>query len=344
MDREDAAAAPPELSERQRGVLYTVVEEYIQTAQPVASRFAAEHSGLSLSPASVRALMAELTELQLLRQPHVSAGRVPTERAYRVYVDALLEATLPDSFSAEAQALGDDDSSVSVVIQRAADLLARTTGQVGFYLGRPGNQIVVEQIRFTRVSSDRVMALLVSGRQVVQTRVFGESDCDARTLERVGAKLSSIIGGLTLGAARARLASLIELERALSDQLQRKVYVLGWQSLASSGEAELYLSDRRRLLEQPEFADLERLRELLAALEEKERMMRLLDKVMGAEMRVAIGAELDDPGVRDCALVGAPLGALGVGGLGVIGPLRMRYDRVIPAVRYVSRRVADYLC
>lgn len=344
MDREGAPSATPELSERQLRVLYTVVEEYIQTAQPVASRFTAEHSGLSLSAASVRGVMAELTDLDLLHQPHVSAGRVPTERAYRVYVDALLEARLPETLSAEAEALGDLDSSVSLLSQRAADLLARTTGQVSFYLGRPGNQIVVDQIRFTRVSSDRVMALLVSGRQVVQTRVFREADCDPRTLERVGTKLSSQIGGLALGAARARLASLIELERAMSDELQRKVYVLGWQSLAYSAEAELYVSDRRRLLEQPEFADLERLRELLAALEEKERMMRLLDKVMGAEMRVAIGAELDDPGVRDCALVGAPLGVLGLGGLGVIGPLRMRYDRVIPAVRYVSERVADYLC
>ena len=332
------------LSERQRRVLFAVVEEHIQTAQAVASRSTAERSGLALSSASVRGLMVELTALDLLAQPHVSAGRVPTERAYRLYVDALLAAAEPDPPSASATYSLGEESSATGVMQRAADLLGMATGQVGFYLGRPANQLVVEHIHFTRIGRDRVMALLVSGRQVVQTRVFEESSCDHRTLEIVSSQLSGIVGGLTLAGARARLASSIEFERALSDELRRKVLVLGWESLASPGEAELYVSDRRGLLEQPEFSDLERLRELLAALEEKQRMLRLLEKVMGAEIRVAIGSELDDPGVRDCALVTAPFGALGVGTLGVIGPLRMPYDRVIPAVRYVSRRVTDYLC
>ncbi len=346
MARSDVSSPAEVLPERLRRVLFTVVEAYIQTAEPVASRLAAKSSGLELSPATVRALMAELTELGHLNQPHVSAGRVPTESAYRLYVDALLEAEPPADFAPEAAyRFAGGDGSATGLMQQAADLLARATGQVGFYLGHPVNQVVVEHIHFVRVSSERVMALLVSGTKVVRTRVFEEKDCDPRTLERVSAKLSEIVGGLTLAAARARLAAAIEVDRALSDQLQRKVFVLGWESLAYGDEAQLYLSDRVRLLEQPEFADVARLHELLCALEEKERMMHLLDQVLRAEISVAIGAELDDPGVRSCALVTAPLGAPpGIGGLGVIGPVRMRYDRVIPAVRYVSERVTDYLC
>ena len=334
------------LSERQRAILLTVVEEYIESAQPVASRAAALRSELDLSPASVRGLMAELAEQGLLCQAHVSAGRVPTDRAYRIYVDALLAGgSLLPTPAEPAYDWVEPEGGLSELMQGAADLLSRATGQVGFYAGCPAEDSVLERIRFVRLSSERVMALLVSHARVIQTRVIEEPDSDGRTLERVSEKLSRIVAGLTLADARARLARAIEADRVLSDELQRKVFVLGWQGLARSQPAELFVGDREGLLANPEFADVERLRALLAALEEKERMMSLLDKVLRARTTVAIGSELGDAGVRECALIAVPLGSSpGMGGLGVIGPIRMRYDRVISTLRHVSGRVTDHLC
>lgn len=338
-----AKAMSLELSERMRAILFAVVSEHIETAQPVASRSTASRSGLKLSSASVRSLMGQLTELGLLAQPHVSAGRLPTSHAYRLYVDALFEGLADHSLGEGPHYdLGAPVSGPDEFMRRAADLLSEATGQLGFYLGRPAEEVVLERIHFTRVSSERVMALLLSHGSVIRTRVLSESASDGRTLERISERLSELACGRSLAEARSRLATAIEMDRALSDELQQKVLVLGWESLARH-EAELYVSDRNRLLAHPEFENVARLRDVLAALEEKERMMNLLDKVLTAGTSVAIGDELDDPGVRDCALVTAPLGHA-AGGLGVIGPVRMHYERVIPAVRSLSERVSDTLC
>ena len=337
-----------QLSERQAVVLETSIRLYISTAQAVSSRAVLEASGLELSSASVRAIMAELTELDYLAQPHTSAGRVPTERAYRGFVDTLLSEpasrVLADSSDYQILLRDGEPAEAVNLVQRAADLLTRVTGQVGFYAGRPEEEIVLERIHFSRVSSERVIAVLVAKSSVAQTRVIEEAQSDARTLELISAGLSETVAGLTLSEARVRLATLIESERALTDELRRKMVVLGWEGLARSAEVALVLGDRHRLLAHPEFNDVDLLRALMETLEHKESMLRLLDKVMGSAVRVAIGAELDQPDISECALVAIQVGSTAGAQLGVIGPARMPYDRVIPAVRYVSLRIADYLC
>lgn len=335
------------MTQRMRAILFSVVEEYIETAQPVASRSTARRSGLDLSAATVRSEMGELVELDLLAQAHVSAGRVPTALAFRLYVDHIMRrGQSPAELSPEdARDLGGAGGELTDLMRRAADLLSRSTGQVGFFVGLPAERMVLEHVHFLRVASDRVMALLVTRMGVVQSRAFEEAELGQPELERISARLSELVQGLTLGEARARLAEAVEQQRVHRDEAWRKAVALGCAGLALAEEAELYVSDRNCLLTHPEFSDVQRLREILAALEEKERMLRLLDRVLGAEVSVALGSELDDPGVCECALVTAPLGdPPGLGGLGVIGPVRMRYDRVIPTVRYVSERVSGYLC
>jgi heat-inducible transcriptional repressor len=200
-------------------------------------------------------------------------------------------------------------------------------------------------LRFVRVSSDRVMALLVSEGDVVRTRLLDERECDQRKLDRISGALSRLVAGLTLEDARARLLAEIDGDRAQHDALWRKLVALGRLGLEVEVEAELYVGDRTRMLEQPEFEDSQRLRELVRALDEKQRMLALLDNVLTAgSLRVVIGEELGDPGVARCAVVAEPVGgARHRGGLGVIGPVRMRYDRVIPVVRYVSGKLGSAL-
>ena len=336
-----------ELPQRLSEVLLAVLHGYVESGQPVGSRDARAQRGLSVSPATVRGAMGELMELGLLDQPHTSAGRVPTDAAFRLWVDQLLHdpahgGPLPRELARE---LDEPVGALEASSRRAADVLTHVTGQLGFCLALESDRFRLAALRFVRVSSDRVMALLVSDGDVVRTRLLEERECDQRKLDRISGALSRLVAGLTLEDARARLSAEIEGDRAQRDALWRKLVALGRLGLEVEVEAELYVGDRTRMLEQPEFEDGQRLRELLRALDEKQRMLALLDNVLTAgSLCVVIGDELGDPGVARCAVVAEPVGgAAHRGGLGVIGPVRMRYDRVIPVVRYVSGKLGSAL-
>jgi heat-inducible transcriptional repressor len=335
-----------QLEYRQHRVLRAVIEQYIETAQPVSSGQVYRTCDLGVSPATIRNEMVRLTELGLLSQPHTSAGRVPTEAAFRRYVDELL--TRDDSFEVApglVSALAESSGEVGALLRSAADLLSASTGQLGFFLAAGPDHVIVRHARLVRLSAERVMALVVSERGVVQSRILEESETPPRELERIGERLSEFIAGSTLSEARARLARALEEDRTRGDRLWRKVLALGTISFQGLSEVSLYVGDRAHLLDLPEFAHVERLRELLSAIEEKERMVQLLDRVLEAQVReVRIGAEIGDPEMRACALVTAPFGdSPALGGLGVLGPVRMPYGRVIPLVRSLSLHVNRYL-
>lgn len=342
------ASAIPELADlpgRLADVLLAVLRGYVESGQPVGSRDALDFGELPFSPATVRGAMAELMELGLLEQPHTSAGRLPTDAAFRLWVDHLQRepaGRVPVRLARELEP-GSDSSNP---LQRAADVLTEVTGQLGFSLSVEGEQLRLVTVRFVRVSSERVTALLIGETGVVRTRLLDERESDQRRLDRVSAELSRFVAGLTLEEARARLHAEVEGERRRSDALWRETVALGARGLdvGSAAAAELYVGDRSRLLDQPEFAHGEHLREVLRALEEKQRMLSLLDKVISADgVRVAIGEELGELGVARCAVVAEKIGPAPLRGLGVIGPVRMRYDRIIPVVRYVSGKLAPAL-
>ncbi len=340
----EQAAQFEALDERARGVLSCILEEYVRSAEPVASRLVA--SRMRVSPATARSVMHDLAEQGLLGQPHTSAGRVPTPRAFRLYVDRLMhESPWPARAQNRADSRLAESGGTDQLLHQAVDLLSESTGQLGFFLAGQPERFLLRSVRFVRLSSERVMALLVSERGVVQTRVLEERQSPQRALEEIGVRLTELVAGFTLAQARARLASAIERERELSDALSRKAIELGVAGLALGDEGELYVADRSYLLDQPEFRDVERLYEVLHALEEKRLMMRLLDQILRAEvLQDVIGTELAEPEMVECAVVTAPFGAdPALGGIGVIGPVRMAYDRVIPIVRGVSEMIGSYL-
>jgi heat-inducible transcriptional repressor len=341
----------PELRPRQQAVLRALIEQYVATAEPVASAQVVRDRNVSMSAATARSVMGQLTDLGLLSQPHTSAGRVPTDLAFRHYADGILRESLASTADPDdrrlplARELAKSSGEMDALLRRAVDLLSESTGQLGFFMAARPDNLVVRDVHFVRLSSERVMALLVSERGMVQSRIFDERESDSRELERVGSRLGEFIAGCTLAEARARLTAALEEDRSRSGRLWPKVLALGALSVAGGPEVSLYLADKVHLLAHPEFAQVERLRALLAAVEEKERMVRLLDKILRAEaLAVNIGDELDDPNIRECALVTAPLGdSPALGGLGVLGPVRMPYDKVIPLVRSLSLLVNRYL-
>ncbi len=331
-----------ELDTRLASVLVRVVEHYIGTAEPVSSRSIARQ--LPVSSATVRSAMARLGELGLLAKPHASAGRVPTDDAFRLYVQRLMREA-PWSRAERTRAEGElaETSGEDELLRRAAAVLSHTTGQLGFVVAPPPERVRLRRILFVRLASERVLALLIQERGGVQTRVIEEAEADQRTLDGISVRLSELISGLTLGEARARLEGAVERERERS-AVWRKALALGAEGLRGEAAGELYVADTDFLLGQPEFSDARRVRELLAALAEKERMLRLVEKLLRADaVGVAIGAELEEPAMGDCAFVTAPLGSPRAGALGVIGPVRMRYAHVIPVVRRVSELVGEYL-
>ncbi|MFI5316854.1 MAG: heat-inducible transcriptional repressor HrcA [Myxococcota bacterium] len=340
-----------ELSGRLADVLLAVLRGYVELGQPVGSRDALDFGELPFSSATVRGAMGELMDLGLLEQPHTSAGRVPTDAAFRLWVDhlqrdPLAEQPLPARLARELADASESADASGAALQRAADVLTAITGQLGFSVTLERERFSLVQVHFVRVSSERVSALLVSDCGAVRTRLLEERESDQRRLDRVSAELSRLVAGLTLEEARARLHAEVEGDRQRRDALWRETLALGARGLevGATAAAELYVGDRSRLLDQPEFADGERLRDVLRALEEKQRMLALLDKVISARgVRVAIGGELGDPAVVRCAVVADQLGQAPLRGLGVIGPVRMRYDRIIPMVRYVSGVLAPAL-
>ena len=342
----DRVRALRDLSARTREILLCVIGEYIATGQAVGSRSALLLSHLDVSAATIRATMNELMEVGLLAQPHPSAGRTPTDAAFRLWVDFLLGESQAElgSRSPVELTLGEPEGAVDDYLRRAADLLSETTGQLGFFVGLEPEQQRLQRVHFVRVSSDRVMALLVSDGGLVRSRLIEEAESDQRALDKISTRVSELVAGRSLGEARQKLHEEIRRERRRSDALSKALVVLSSEGLGANDAEEFYVADRSVLLHRADFADDQLLR-LLSALEEKERMLRLLNKIVRGEgLQVVIGSELEDPDVQHCAVVTARLGgSTSIGGLGVIGPVRMRYDRVIPLVRHVSERVGEAL-
>lgn len=323
-----------------------MIETYVATARPVASAPLVASRGLGISSATARSIMAELGALGLLSQSHPSAGRVPTDLGFRHHADAVMRSVdAQEPCELDLDFALDRARSPADLLRQAADQLSVATGQLSFFLTAPPDPQVLCQVHLTRLSSERVIALLVSERGVVQSRILEDRGTSPAELEQISARLCELIAGRTLIEARERLERAIEEDRREGDRLWSKVLVLGWVSLELSSEVALYLGDRAPLFDQPEFADVRRLRDLLSALEEKQRMARLLDAVIQAEaLGVQIGSEIADPDICSCAVVAAPLGGSpALGGLGILGPVRMEYGRVIPLVRSLSRAVNRHL-
>ena len=338
-----------ELSERQAAVLRALVVAYLGEAAPVGSKFLAHLLSEKISSASVRNTMGELAALGFVEQPHPSAGRVPTECGLRLFVDQLLghgelvsyEARLITHSVKEAEA----DSLPAV----ASELLTERTRQLGFFVAPRPEREVLRQINFVRLSAERLLVVLVSRSGVAHRRVIDAREPFKQVeLDRFATILNERIEGQTLSEVRESLESETSALRSRADRIVARAVKLGVRALGGDefSEADLVIATRLVLLDQPEFRDPERLRELFAALEVKERLVGILDQMLGGRgASVAFSGELDEPMLGDFALVAAPYGSwrapLGV--LGVIGPQRMDYPRIIPLVEFLSERVTEKL-
>jgi heat-inducible transcriptional repressor len=323
------------LDERSKSLLKTLVERYIADGQPVGSRTLSKASGLELSPATIRNVMADLEELGLIASPHTSAGRIPTARGYRLFVDTMLTAQ-PGLIGVEPQR----------VIASAAQMLSNLSSFVGVVTA-PKKPSVFHHIEFLRLGERRVLVILVSPDGDVQNRViFTAQDLSQGELQEASNRLNAGYAGLTLEAVRERLRHEVDALRGEIAGLMSAAVQVGSEALQHE-EERVVVSGERNLLTVQDFShDMGSLRRLFDLFEQKTQLMRLLDTSSRAEgVRIYIGGESQVVPYEELSIVSAPYEVDGqvVGTLGVIGPTRMAYDRMIQIVDITSRMVGQAL-
>lgn len=335
------------LDERAKTLLKTLVERYIADGQPIGSRTLSRASGLELSPATIRNVMADLEDLGLIASPHTSAGRVPTARGYRLFVDTMLTAqpvTLSDDPAQPAPQLHPDQP--KRVIASAAQLLSNLSSFVGVVTA-PRKASRFHHIEFMRLSERRVLVILVAPDGDVQNRVIVTAqDYTPAQLVEASNYLTAHYAGLTLDEVRERLKSEVDALRSEIAALMQAAVQAGSEAAAES-EEQVVISGERNLLTVQDFSsDLGSLRKLFDLFEHKTQLMRLLDVSSRAEgVRIYIGGESMVVPFEELSVVSAPYVVDGqiVGTLGVIGPTRMAYDRMIQIVDITSRLVGNAL-
>jgi heat-inducible transcriptional repressor len=335
------------LDARARTLLKALVERHIADGQPVGSRTLSRASGLELSPATIRNVMADLEELGLIASPHTSAGRIPTARGYRLFVDTMLTArpgdAAPDMAAAREQLHPDQPQRV---IAQAAHLLSSLSSFVGV-ITAPRKASVFHHIEFLRLGERRVLVILVAPDGDVQNRViFTARDYTQSELVEATNYLNSHYAGLTIEAVRERLKHEIEALRGEIAVLMQAAVQAGSEVLAESSD-QVVVSGERNLLGVPALGhDMVSLRKLFDVFEQKTELMRLLDVSSRAEgVRIYIGGESQVVPFEELSVVTAPYEVDGriVGTLGVIGPTRMPYERMIQIVDITSRLVGNAL-
>jgi len=298
--------------------------------------------------------MAELEELGFLSHPHVSAGRVPTDLGYRTFVEELMTAEVPSDEDRREIALGLDAEPVEVdrFLHATSRLLSRLTGEVAVVSAPGSGRFVLQSVQFTRVAERKILVVQVSAAGLVDSRLIEtRHDHPAQELEEVSRRLTVDFAGKSLGEIRRLLLVALEEEKVRFDDALRRALELGRRAFASEGgvDGDVVVEGTERMLEKPEFAnDVEGLRRMFRAFDEKARLVNLLtDCLEGRESAVVIGSESPFTGETRTAVVATTWGpgTRVLGALGVIGPRRMEYARILPLVeelgRYVSRRLHE---
>ncbi len=339
------------LPERDRQILHAIVTDYIASAEPVGSRTISRKYGLNLSPASVRNVMADLEEAGYLQQPHTSAGRIPTDKGFRFYVDLLEPRPLSRQDQERIRSRYHAPlSDGAEVLRETSRLLSSFSSLAGLAVAPRIEAARFRHIEFVRLRERDILVILVSDTGAVHNKlILADDPLTQDRLHEIANYLNTIIAGLTLREARARLLAEMQADKALYDKLYAEAQALAHRALeAPQGptSSEVFIEGKLFIAEQPEFASAEKMKALFKAFEEKSLLIKLIDKSMQARgLQILIGHESEADEMASCSLILShyTVGDEVVGTLGVIGPTRMNYSRVIPIVDYTARLVSRLL-
>ena len=341
---------PPQLSSRARAILAAVVRSYIERGEPVSSLWLTRHSRFGVSSATLRNKMAELEELGYVHQPHASAGRIPTDRGYRCYVDLLLEARRPARSSRNVEARLRQASALGNLLNNVPHELSRASHHLGFAMAPSGEGSVFKQINFVPLDRQRVLVVVVSASGHVSHKVVSVSEALRPVdLTQAANYLNQEFAGLPLYEVRTAIVEQLESERTLCNVLRKRALRLARNTLENLSESSLFVQGTSFLLDNAtdndDSSSMSSLSTLFEMIEEKDRLVRLLNRYIDDPgMIVIIGAEHRTENLKNLSLVASTyFDGNQTGCVGIIGPRRMRYDRSIAAVEGVSRTVSRLL-
>ncbi len=348
----DKPTRPTPYSRRQ-AVLSSIIEEHLVTGDAVGSHTVSQRfaHATGWSSATIRNVMSELEEYGLLEQPHTSAGRVPTDKGYRYYVDHMLDSTRlskNDLTAIEKIGFGNDATTrPDRLMERASHVLSELSENVGIVVWPSLAENRLKQIRFMRLSDNRILVVLVSASNIVHDKVIGlDEEFSQEELDRTARYLNSEFAGKSLLAIRSEIVALVKKEKALYDSVLRNAILLCESSLQDEdgANAEVFLDGASNLLGKPEFSSADQMRELFRTFEEKSRLVRILNECVtgnsaAGEVRVVIGRENVASSMKQCAMITTSyrVGGDVYGALGVVGPMRIEYGRTMAVVNYLAR-------
>ena len=342
---------------RAQTILTAIINEHFVTGEPVGSKTIADRfaHASGLSSATIRGVMGELEDMGLLEQPHTSAGRIPTDQGYRYYVDNLLGVLsisnddlhrIGDEFGLNSSDLvGAPDR----LMERTSELLSALSNNVGIVVSPSLANDRLQHIEFVNLSDNRILVVLVSAPNIVHNRIIRLNlGFTKEELERTANYLNSEFVGKNLSEIRSEIIARMHEEKALFDGLLQTAVILCSQSIESEEETggEVFVNGTTNILSKRDFADLERLRELLATIGERSRLLEILnecvarDTTAGGGVQVVIGRENRIPSLQNCTLISAPYrigDSSAIGTLSVLGPTRIEYARMISIVSYVAK-------
>lgn len=341
----DPGVDPRGLDPRARQLLRTLITRYIRNGEPVGSQTLAQHAGLEVSPATIRGILADLESVGLLSTPHTSAGRIPTARGYRLFVDSLLQVRpLPESDLVRLRAELPAGSGTRALLGSASELLSAMSHFVGVVSVPKREQFAFRRVDFVAIDAQRVLAILVFADNEVQNRIIQTRRAyEGGELERITNYLNHHFAGRSLADIRATLLQELRSTRNEMESLMAQSVELAEQVLVP-GHDDMVLAGQTRLMGLQELSDVDRLRELFEAFARKREILQLLERTVQAPgVRIFIGEETGLAPLEGVSLVTAPYAVDGqvLGVLGVIGPTRMAYDRVIPVVRAAADALGD---
>lgn len=337
----------PRPNERARHLLRVLIQRHIAEGQPVGSRTLSRDSGLDLSPATVRNVMADLEDMGLVAAPHTSAGRVPTPRGYRLFVDTLVRYRQPDTGDIDALRTKIERSAgdAGALIASVSSLLSEVTRLAGVVTVPRGQHALLRQIEFLPLSENRILAILVINDRIVQNRILQtDRNYSASELQQAANFINENYAGIEMFQIRDRILQDLEKTRDSMNLAMHDIIAIAHSAMDGTGgpDGEFVMAGEARLMDFAELSDVDKLKRLFDAFSRKQMMLDLLNRSISADgVQVFIGGESGYGFLDDCSVVTAPykLDDDTVGVLGVIGPTRMAYDRIVPIVDITARLV-----
>ena len=337
------------IDDRKREILATIVKDHIATGQPVGSFVLARQSRESLSSATIRNICAELEDEGYLKHPHTSAGRLPTDKGYRFYVDNFIGSTRLSRLEAarisdrliDEQSLGNPE----LLMERTSRLLSQLSDNVGIVVTPSSARDILQHIEFVKLPDSRILVITVSSADRVQDWVIRvDAEFTQDELNSTSRYLVENFRGRTLAEIRDELVLRMSEEKALYDQFLRNAVLLCSQSLREGDQPDVFIEGASNIIAKPDFVDIERMRALFKMFEEKSRIVKILNECIESAQReavaVRIGSENRFADLRDCTVIASPCvypGGAVAGSIGVVGPTRLEYARLIAVVDHVAR-------